>query len=236
MSYVLDDTRYESWSELEGFLDHYYNIVRGEERVKQSLALVEGDDVLDMGCWAGTITYLLAQRHKRVVGVDVNADCIEIAKRKYLLPNTEFILTDGGLKSLQGRKFDSVVALELIEHLKQPLEFLRDVRVLLKPGGFLIISTPNAVSYIILARSLLRRIPKYIQRIDSWPIFTTDQRSHFYLWDIFTLYRMVSVEGFSYVEHRFVDNYNSVSRIFSNMPVVRCFLSTIVLKVQYKGD
>jgi len=115
------------------------------------------------------------------------------------------------------------------------VDFIRDVKALLKPGGSLIISTPNAVSYIILARSLLRSIPKYIQRIDSWPMFTTDQRSHFYLWDFFTLYRMVRVEGFSYVEHRFVDNYNSVSRIFSNMPVVRCFLSTIVLKVEYKG-
>ena len=235
MSYLLDGTHYESWSELEGFLNRYYDIVKKEERVKQSLALVEGDEVLDVGCWAGTITYLLAKRHKNVVGVDVNADCIEIAKKKYLLPNIEFILTDGRLKSLQGRRFDSVVALDLIEHLKHPVDFIRDVKALLKPGGSLIISTPNAVSYIILARSLLRSIPKYIQRIDSWPMFTTDQRSHFYLWDFFTLYRMVRVEGFSYVEHRFVDNYNSVSRIFSNMPVVRCFLSTIVLKVEYKG-
>jgi SAM-dependent methyltransferase len=236
MSYILDGTHYESWSELNTFLDHYYDIVRKEERVRQSLALVEGDDVLDMGCWAGTITYLLAQTHKRVVGVDVNADCIEVAKKKYLLPNTEFILTDGGLTSLRGRKFDSVVALELIEHLKRPVEFIRDVKALLKPGGFLVISTPNAVSYIILARSLLRRIPQYIQRIDSWPMFTTDQRSHFYLWDIFTLYRMVSAEGFSYVEHRFIDNYNVISKIFSNLPIMRGFLSTIILKAQYKGD
>jgi len=236
MSYILDDKHFESWSELDKFLNHYYHTVKGEERVKQSLAMVEGDEVLDVGCWAGAITHLLGQRHQRVVGVDIHKDCIEVAKKKFHLPNIEFIRTNQELRPLSEEKFDSIIALELIEHLEQPLTFLRRLKSLLKPGGFLIVSTPNAVSYLVFLRSLLRGVPKYVQRIHSWPVFTTDQRSHLYLWDIFTLYRMLNLEGFSYVKHKFVDNYNLISKVFSGMPIVQGFLSTIIIKVKNRGD
>lgn len=58
-------------------------------------------------------------------------------------PNIE-IITEG-FEALEhaGRKFDTVFAWELIEHLLEPDQFLRLVRKVLKPGAPLILSTPN---------------------------------------------------------------------------------------------
>lgn len=48
------------------------------------------------------------------------------------------------------KKYDTVIAAEIIEHLENPLQFLRNCRKLLKKGGFIIVSTPNATSLLYL--------------------------------------------------------------------------------------
>ncbi len=47
-----------------------------------------------------------------------------------------------------GASYDLVVALEIIEHLENPWSFLREIRKLLRPGGLLVLSTPNVDSRI----------------------------------------------------------------------------------------
>jgi 2-polyprenyl-3-methyl-5-hydroxy-6-metoxy-1,4-benzoquinol methylase len=48
---------------------------------------------------------------------------------------------------MNGRQFDNVVAAEFVEHLENPYDFLRSIRRCIAPGGRLIISTPNPVSF-----------------------------------------------------------------------------------------
>ncbi len=48
------------------------------------------------------------------------------------------------------REFDTIICGELIEHLEEPYEFLRDVRQLLSENGILIISTPNPLGFPVL--------------------------------------------------------------------------------------
>jgi len=61
----------------------------------------------------------------RIEGVDLNADFVAVAA---------------------GRTFDLIVGLELIEHLENPWAFMRGCAKLLRPGGLLVISTPNIQS------------------------------------------------------------------------------------------
>ena len=54
---------------------------------------------------------------------------------------------DEDFASHMGRKFNLVTALEIIEHLENPFHFLREIRMLLEPGGWLLFSTPNVSSW-----------------------------------------------------------------------------------------
>src|SRR6218665_860995 len=54
------------------------------------------------------------------------------------------------------RLYDAVTALEIIEHIENPWKLIRDVAAVLKPGGILVLSTPNIASFPSRLRFFLR--------------------------------------------------------------------------------
>jgi len=108
-------------------------------RVKKHLA---GDpSILDYGCGPGYLVETLLKRNYRVFGYDASPHSIKVAQER--LSRHPRLL---GLSSEAASKnaYDVIFALELIEHLSDAaLEAaLSDLRVLLSPGGRLILTTP----------------------------------------------------------------------------------------------
>lgn len=95
--------------------------------------------ICDLGCGNGHITGRLAALGYQVTGVDASTSGIAIARRTY--PNVEFVeaLIDGELRLGQ---FDLVVSSDVIEHMYRPSDLLEAARVLLKPGGQILLGTP----------------------------------------------------------------------------------------------
>jgi ubiquinone/menaquinone biosynthesis C-methylase UbiE len=106
--------------------------------------------VLDVACGEGYGSYLLSKYSKKVVGIDIDYDVINFASREYINNNLEFIVGNVNNLPIKGKCiFDLIVSFETIEHIneKNQIKFLTEVKRLLKPGGVLIISTPNKSLY-----------------------------------------------------------------------------------------
>lgn len=57
---------------------------------------------------------------------------------------------------LDGERYDTVIAGELIEHLERPYDFMRGIRDVLLPGGRLVLSTPNPLGFPTLFLEIVR--------------------------------------------------------------------------------
>lgn len=119
-----------------------------EEReiIESSVMYLHGERrgrVLDVGSGAGETMKELRRLGWEVEGVDFDADAVEAARRSYGL--------DVRLGTLESQnyppnRFDAVIISHVIEHVHHPVEFLAECRRVLKPGGRLIVITPNTES------------------------------------------------------------------------------------------
>jgi O-antigen biosynthesis protein len=106
-----------------------------------------GKDVLDVACGEGYGTALLAQAAKHVTGVDIDRRSIDDAKAKYGENDVTWLSADCTAIPVADASFDVVVSFETIEHLTQHTELLREIKRVLRPGGVLVMSSPNKTPY-----------------------------------------------------------------------------------------
>lgn len=102
----------------------------------------EKADVVDLGCETGRFTMRVARKigSKKIYGVDYCSKFIQLSRRNQVDVReanlNEFIPYDSG-------SFDVVIANQVIEHLSNTDEFLREIYRVLKKGGYTVVSTPN---------------------------------------------------------------------------------------------
>jgi SAM-dependent methyltransferase len=100
--------------------------------------------VLDVGCNTGYGAVRLAAHAARVVGVDVSPAAIEEARGRAGADRVEFLVVDGVRLPFEDETFDVVVSFQVIEHIAQPLAYLREIRRVLRRQGTALFTTPNA--------------------------------------------------------------------------------------------
>jgi len=99
--------------------------------------------VLDAGCGTGEkLTAPLAHMHADVsfVGADVDGGTIAYARRACVAANLKFILH---AEIGAAERFDVIIAAEVVEHVENPVAFLRELRERLAPGGRIVLTVPN---------------------------------------------------------------------------------------------
>jgi len=112
--------------------------------------LAVGDRLLDVGCALQPNLYL---RGTSVAGLDLR----EMEVRP---PYTEHVVADVYAldQIMPSRLFDTILMGEFIEHVERPFDLLRMLRGHLSPGGRLVLSTPNVLSFpMVMAEYLCLR-------------------------------------------------------------------------------
>jgi SAM-dependent methyltransferase len=119
-------------------------------------AIGHGKRVLDLGCRSGALTRHFLEGNS-VVGLDVDAAALEKARALGIEPvqaNVEEPLP------FEEGSFDAVVAGELLEHLQFPDALVAEAKRVLRPGGVLVGSVPNAFRVQSRLRFLRGRAPE----------------------------------------------------------------------------
>ncbi|MFQ5531902.1 MAG: class I SAM-dependent methyltransferase [Candidatus Nanoarchaeia archaeon] len=143
-------------------------------RFKYINKFLKGKEILDIGSSEGNVHELLVKRNKdkKIFSMDSDKD-------------SDFTINLDNPKRIN-KKFDTVIVGEVIEHLESPIKFIRYCKYLLKKGGILIITTPNAIGlqYIINP---------------SWCVYYKDYRGHSQAFTIEMLKRICEDENFKIV-------------------------------------
>lgn len=126
-----------------------------------------GLTALDVGCGGGLVTLPLARMGATTTGIDAGQDAIGAARIQASAtdtPNVTFEQAAAEDIAKTGRVFDLVVALEILEHVREPRAFLETLGTLVRPGGLLVVSTINRTAMarvfaITAAEKLLKWAP-----------------------------------------------------------------------------
>lgn len=116
-----------------------------KSRYQFASQFVAGKTVIDIACGTGYGSALLADQGDavQVIGIDISTDAVDYATRRYQRPNTSFLVGSAEKIPLGDRVGDVVVSFETIEHVQDGDAVIREFFRILRPGGRLIISTPN---------------------------------------------------------------------------------------------
>ena len=97
--------------------------------------------VLDIGCSTGHFLHSLKGRVAQRVGLELSEDAVKFIRKNLGIKVYSKLL---GSEPIKEGPFDLITCLQALEHMEDPLKFLKEAGKILKPGGILYIEVPNA--------------------------------------------------------------------------------------------
>jgi 2-polyprenyl-3-methyl-5-hydroxy-6-metoxy-1,4-benzoquinol methylase len=131
-----------------GSADDYYGVHDKEQAVKLSIMgtnELRGKVIADIGCGAGSFLDLVGNYARETLAVE---PCLEYHQELKRKGHTVYSYTSDALEDHRD-SVDIAVSFAVIEHVSDPILFLQEIKKLLKPKGFLLLSTPNYDDWLI---------------------------------------------------------------------------------------
>jgi len=112
-----------------------------------SLCPLTGKTVLDVGCGGGILTDSMARHGAIALGIDLSTKPLKVAQLHALEAGTENVeyreIAVEALAVERPASFDAVTCMEMLEHVPDPASVVRALATLVKPGGWVFLSTLN---------------------------------------------------------------------------------------------
>ena len=140
------------------------------ELVLNNLNISKDDSVLDIGLGTGFETFMLSNRSKEVVGIDISEPLIKYLNENLRLDNTKFYVWNATKETPIEfvSAFDRCICLDVLEHVEDPKAFLNFMTKTLRQGGWLCM---------------------------TFPINSTHGRNHFTKEEVYELFRGVNLNA-----------------------------------------
>ena len=97
---------------------------------------------LDIGCGDGALTYLLNKAGFQADGIDTSELGIKLAKQEHLKRNSHSSFENIHSSKTPDESYDTIVCSDVIEHVPDPIAFLKDIHRILRADGIAVLSTP----------------------------------------------------------------------------------------------
>lgn len=123
-----------------------------KQRIDWIIEQAQGSNVLDIGCSQGINSLLLGVRGMRVLGIDIDAQNLAIAQNELqthyqnAVANVRFVHGDFLTYDFDDLRFDTILITEVLEHVDDPLLFLKKAAKLLSESGRMIITVPFGIN------------------------------------------------------------------------------------------
>ncbi len=101
--------------------------------------------ILDVGCGGGILSEALAKEGAQVMGLDLSDTAIQVAKQHARQQKLEIDYRYESVEQIARERpgsFDVVTCMEMLEHVPEPARAMGEMSRVLRPGGFLVLSTP----------------------------------------------------------------------------------------------
>ncbi len=179
------------WNQYHNQIDLYLALAQGRGQL----------DVLDVGCAQGTLALVLAEHGHRVCAMDLRQPFLDYAASRHETGEIRFVCGNA-MEVEPGGKFDLIFANQIVEHLVYPGELLRRLARWLKPGGRLVVTTPN---WAYVKNSL----PSFAEigdpALHEHRQFTADGDGHFFAYSAAELVEIAKRAGLERVSLRFFE-------------------------------
>ncbi|PZR71612.1 MAG: SAM-dependent methyltransferase [Chthoniobacterales bacterium] len=155
----LQETWPQSWkesyfydqSEIYGAISHHGYAYAFENRRRETLRLLTevlapGSRILDIAAAQGNFSLALAELGFDVTWNDLRAELADYVRLKYERGQIHFAAGDAFALEFPSL-FDGVLITEIIEHVAHPDDFLAKAAALVRPGGYIVMTTPNGAYF-----------------------------------------------------------------------------------------
>lgn len=162
--------------------DQVFNNTYFQEKLNIIISLTQEKKptILDVGCGWGNFLQVIKNSRLPYLGIDLSPMAVEICREKKLNCKEADLIN---LSKIKSQQYSAITFFQVVEHIKNPIDYLKAARKLLKKNGILLITTPNNQSPL---RYLLG---------SHWPVYNTP--SHYFFYSKKSLERLLKAAGFN---------------------------------------